>query len=241
MIVPISTPSAQAVVGATKEIPVVFTAVTDPVGAKLVRDLEHPGGNVTGMSDLSPIGKHLDLIKEIMPAVKTLGVIYNPGEANSLTLLELLQGGGAGARASTIQEAPAPKSSDVLPAAQSLVGNVEAIYVPTDNTVVTALEAIVQVGQQNQLPVYRGRYRFGAARGDRGTRLQLWRRRPADRQDRRARAQGREAGRHRRSRGSRSPSCSSIPGRRQAMGVTTAGGGGGARQDGGEVARAAPA
>ena len=155
MIVPISTPSAQAVVGATKEIPVVFTAVTDPVGAKLVADPKHPGGNVTGMSDLSPIGKHLDLIKEIMPAAKTLGVIYNPGEANSLTLLELLKA-EAPARGLAIEEAPAPKSSDVLPAAQSLVGKVDAIYVPTDNTVVTALEAIVQVGRQNKLPVFAG-------------------------------------------------------------------------------------
>jgi putative tryptophan/tyrosine transport system substrate-binding protein len=155
VIVPISTPSAQAVVGATKEIPVVFTAVTDPVGAKLVADPKHPGGNVTGMSDLSPIAKHLDLVKEIMPAAKTLGVIYNPGEANSLTLLELLEA-EAPARGLAIQEAPAPKSSDVLPAAQSLVGQVDAIYVPTDNTVVTALEAIVQVGTQNKLPVFAG-------------------------------------------------------------------------------------
>ena len=91
VIVPISTPSAQAVVGATRDIPVVFTAVTDPVGAKLVADAKHPGGNVTGMSDLSPIGKHLDLVKEIVPGVKKLGVIYNPGEANSITLLELLR------------------------------------------------------------------------------------------------------------------------------------------------------
>jgi putative ABC transport system substrate-binding protein len=155
VIVPISTPSAQAVVGATKDIPVVFTAVTDPVGAKLVADLKHPGGNVTGMSDLSPIGKHLDLVKEIVPGVRKLGVIYNPGEANSLTLLELLKA-EAPARGIAIEEAPAPKSSDVLPAAQSLVGQVEAIYVPTDNTVVTALEAIVQVGQQNKLPVVAG-------------------------------------------------------------------------------------
>src|SRR5215218_6415262 len=90
VIVPISTPSAQAVVGATKDIPVVFTAVTDPVAAKLVADPKHPGGNVTGMSDLSPIAKHLDLVKEILPAARTLGVIYNPGEANSLTLVDLL-------------------------------------------------------------------------------------------------------------------------------------------------------
>ena len=155
VIVPISTPSAQAVVGATKDIPVVFTAVTDPLGAKLVADLTKPGANVTGMSDLSPIGKHLDLVKEIVPGVKQLGVIYNPGEANSLTLLELLKK-EAPARGIAIEEAPAPKSSDVLPAAQSLVGQVEAIYVPTDNTVVTALEAIVQVGQQNKLPVIAG-------------------------------------------------------------------------------------
>jgi putative ABC transport system substrate-binding protein len=155
VIVPISTPSAQAVVGATKDIPVVFTAVTDPVGAKLVKDAEKPGGNVTGMSDLSPIGRHLDLVKEITPGAKTLGVIYNPGEANSLTLLELLKQ-EAPARGLAIEEAPAPKSADVLQAAQSLVGKVDAIYVPTDNTVVTALEAIVKVGQQNRLPVYAG-------------------------------------------------------------------------------------
>ncbi len=155
VIVPISTPSAQAVVGATKDIPVVFTAVTDPVGAKLVPNLEHPGGNVTGMSDLSPIGLHLDLIKEILPEATQLGVIYNPGEANSITLLELLKKEAPGHGLSLV-EAPAPRSADVLAAAQSLVGNVDAIYVPTDNTVVTALEAIVKVGTDNQLPVFAG-------------------------------------------------------------------------------------
>ena len=107
------------------------------------------------MSDLSPIGKHLDLIKEIMPAAKTLGVIYNPGEANSVTLVELLKA-EAPARGLALVEAAAPRSSDVLAAAQSLVGKVDAIYVPTDNTVVTALEAIVKVGTENQLPVFAG-------------------------------------------------------------------------------------
>ena len=110
VIVPISTPSAQAVVGATEDIPVVFTAVTDPVGAKLVQDAQHPGGNVTGMSDLSPIGAHLDLVKEITPDAQTLGVIYNPGEANSVTLLELLKQ-EAPARGLTIREAPASTRS----------------------------------------------------------------------------------------------------------------------------------
>ena len=155
VIVPISTPSAQAVVAATKDIPVVFTAVTDPLGAKLVDSLEQPGGNVTGMSDLSPIGLHLDLIKEIMPDAARLGVIYNPGEANSVTLVELIKL-EAPLRDLAVVEAAAPRSSDVLAAAQSLVGKVDAIYVPTDNTVVTALEAIVKVGTDNQLPVFAG-------------------------------------------------------------------------------------
>jgi putative ABC transport system substrate-binding protein len=155
VIVPISTPSAQAVVGATREIPVVFTAVTDPVGARLVANLERPGGNVTGMSDLSPIGLHLDLIREIAPAARRLGVIYNPGEANSVILVELIRK-EAPARGLEIVEAPAPRPADVMPAAQGLVGKVDAIYVPTDNTVVTALEAVVRVGTDNQLPVFAG-------------------------------------------------------------------------------------
>ena len=155
VIVPISTPSAQAVIGATTDIPVVFTAVTDPLGAKLVTNLEKPGGNVTGMSDLSPIAKHIELIKEITPNAKRIGVTYNPGEANSLTLLDLLKKHGS-AMGYEIVEAPAPKSSDVLAAAQSLVGKADVIYVPTDNTIVSAFEAVVKVGIDNQIPVYAG-------------------------------------------------------------------------------------
>ena len=155
MIVPISTPSAQAVVAATKDIPVVFTAVTDPVAAKLVKSWDASGGNVTGMSDLSPIDKHLDLIKEIVPKAKTLGVIYNPGEANSVALVELLKK-EAPAAGLALVEAPAARSVDVPAAAQSLVGKVDVIYVPTDNTVVTAFEGIVKVAQQAKLPVFAG-------------------------------------------------------------------------------------
>ncbi len=155
VIVPISTPSAQAVVAATDSIPVVFTAVTDPLGAKLVGDLERPGGNVTGLSDLSPIGKHLDLIKEITPDVERLGVIYNPGEANSVTLIELLREQAPG-RGMEIVEATAPRSADVQQAAQSLVGKVDALYVPTDNTIVSAFEPIARIGRENDLPVFAG-------------------------------------------------------------------------------------
>jgi putative ABC transport system substrate-binding protein len=155
VIVPISTPSAQAVISATSDIPVVFTAVTDPLGAKLVPSLEKPGGNVTGMSDLSPIAKHLELIREITPNAKKVGVPFNPGEANAVTLVELLKE-KAGPMGMEIVEAPAPKSSDVQAAAQSLVGKVDVIYVPTDNTIVSALEAVIGVGIDNKLPVFAG-------------------------------------------------------------------------------------
>jgi putative ABC transport system substrate-binding protein len=155
VIVPISTPSAQAVVAATSDIPVVFTAVTDPLGAKLIANLEKPGANVTGMSDLSPIAKHLALIKEVTPNAKKIGVPFNPGEANAVTLVDLLKSEGA-KMGYEIVEAPAPKSSDVLAAAQSLVGKSDVIYVPTDNTIVSALEAVIQVGTDNKLPVFAG-------------------------------------------------------------------------------------
>jgi putative ABC transport system substrate-binding protein len=154
-IVAISTPSAQAVVAATKDIPVIFTAVTDPVGAKLVADPKKPGGNVTGMTDLSPIAQHLDLIARITPNAKRIGVIYNPGEANSVTLVGLVKE-HAPAHGMTIVEAAAPRSNDVLAAARSLVGKVDAVYVPTDNTVVSALEGVIKTGIENKLPIYAG-------------------------------------------------------------------------------------
>jgi putative ABC transport system substrate-binding protein len=155
VIVPISTPSAQAVVAATKDIPVVFTAVTDPVGAQLVTSREHPGGNVTGLSDMSPLADHLALIKEITPNVKTLGVVYNPGEANSVSLINRLKElvGPAGI---TLVESPATKSGEVQQATRALVGKVDAIYIPTDNTVVSALEGAIAVAVENKIPLYAG-------------------------------------------------------------------------------------
>jgi putative ABC transport system substrate-binding protein len=155
VIVPISTPSAQAVVAATQDIPVVFTAVTDPLDAKLVSNMEKPGGNVTGMSDLAPIAKHLALIREILPNAKVIGMPYNPGEANGVALLNLVKK-EAPAQGFTVVEAPAVKSSDVLAAAQSLVGKVDAIYVSTDNQIVSAFESVVKVGVDNQIPVFAG-------------------------------------------------------------------------------------
>lgn len=153
VIVAIATPSAQAVAANTKSIPLVFSAVTDPVGAKLVPSMEKPGGNVTGVSDLSPIGAHMALIKRIMPGAKRLGIVYNPGEANSVTLADLVKAEGPKA-GMAVTEAAANKSGEVLSASRSLVGKVDAFYIPTDNTVVSAFEAVVKVGRDAQIPVF---------------------------------------------------------------------------------------
>ncbi len=152
VIVAIATPSAQAVVAATKSIPIVYSAVTDPVAAKLVKGWEASGTNVTGVSDLSPLDKHLALIKQVVPTAKRVGVIYSPGEANSVAIVEALKK-AAGPAGLTIVEAAAARTVDVPTAAQSLVGKADAIYTPTDNNVVSAFEGIVKVAQQAKLPV----------------------------------------------------------------------------------------
>ncbi|WP_337181474.1 ABC transporter substrate-binding protein [Shinella sp.] len=153
VIVPISTPSAQAVVSATKDIPVVFTAVSDPLGAQLVKDMDKPGGNVTGLSDMSPVAEHLALIKEILPEAKTIGFLYNSGEANSVSLLAVLKE-EAGKAGLTVVESAATKSAEVQGAARALVGRADAIYIPTDNTIISALEGAVAVAVEAKLPLF---------------------------------------------------------------------------------------
>ena len=152
VIVPISTPSAQAVVSGTRDIPVVFTAVSDPVGAQLVKSMEKPGGNVTGLSDLSPVADHVKLIKEVAPNVKTIGFLYNSGEANSLSLLEGLKVAAKEGGLEVVESA-ATKSSEVQGAARALIGKADLIYVPTDNTIISALEGAVSVAEEAKIPL----------------------------------------------------------------------------------------
>lgn len=153
VIVPISTPSAQAVAAATHDIPVVFTAVTDPVSAQMVKSMDKPGANITGLSDMAPVGEHVALIREILPQAKRIGVLYNPGEPNSIVLVKALKDEAAKAGLSVV-EASVPKSSDAQPAVRSLVGKADAVYIPLDNTVVSALESVIAVGQQAKLPIF---------------------------------------------------------------------------------------
>lgn len=153
VIVPISTPSAQAVVSSTRDIPVVFTAVSDPLGAQLVKDMDKPGSNVTGLSDMSPVAEHVALIKEILPNAKSIGFLYNSGEANSVSLLAVLKTEAEKAGL-TVVESAATKSAEVQGAARALVGRADAIYVPTDNTIISALEGAVAVAEEAKLPLF---------------------------------------------------------------------------------------
>jgi len=149
----ISTPSAQAVKHALEDTPIVFAAVTDPVGAGLVDSREAPGGMVTGTSDQQPYEPTLDLIKALVPDIQNLGVIYNPGEANAAKQVEDLKS-AVEPYGMTLIEAPAAQSTLVADAARSLVGRADAVLLPVDNTVVSVLEGVVTVGERAGLPVF---------------------------------------------------------------------------------------
>jgi len=152
VIVAIATPSAQAVVAATKTIPVVYSGVTDPVAAQLVKDWKPSGTNVTGVSDLLALDKQLALIKQLVPNARRVGMVYNPGEANSAVVVKQLKD-LLGKSGMTLVEASAPRSVDVGAAARTLVGKVDVIYTNTDNNVVSAYEALVKVGNDAKIPL----------------------------------------------------------------------------------------
>ncbi len=155
LILAIATGAAEAAYNATKEIPIVITAVTDPVNTGLAESLEHPGTNVTGTHDMNPIVEQLELLKEIIPEAATLGVIYNSGEENSQVQVEILEK-KAPQFGLTVIKAPVTATGEVSTAAESLVGKVDAIYVPTDNTVVSAFASVVQVSEEHLIPVIPG-------------------------------------------------------------------------------------
>lgn len=152
VIVAIGTPSAQAVVAATKTIPVVFGAVTDPVAAQLVKDRGPSATNVTGMSDELPLEASLDLVKKTLPDAKRIGLVYNPGEINSKIVVEQLKK-LMPQYDLTLVEAAAPRTVDVSSAARSLVGKSDMIFSTTDNNVVASYESLTKVSLDSKLPL----------------------------------------------------------------------------------------
>ncbi|AHN27099.1 ABC transporter substrate-binding protein [Gilliamella apicola] len=152
VIVAIATPSAQASAAATKQIPVVFAGITDPVAAKLIKNWQPTGTNITGVSDYQEIVPQIDFMKKIVPNVKSVGYIYSPSEINSTVVLKNLQTHLAKQNISLIA-VPAQRTADISTAANTLKGKVDLIYTTTDNNVVSAYESLVKFANENKIPL----------------------------------------------------------------------------------------
>lgn len=153
MIVAIATPAAQAAAAATDSTPIIFSAVTDPVDAGLVSDLGAPDRNLTGTSDAIPVDRIFALADELTPGIKTYGLLYNNGESNSVSVIRDVKD-ALSAAGIAFEEATVINSSEVTTAAQSLVGKVDAIFSPIDNTVAYAMPNLAQIAIEAKLPVY---------------------------------------------------------------------------------------
>ena len=157
VVLAIATPSAQSLANTTQTTPVVFSAVTDPVSAKLVESREHPGGNVTGTSDQSSdaISTQINLIKKVLPKAKTIGILYTQSEPNSVVQKDeakrLLEEKGFSVVEKTILD-----SNNVKAAAESLMAGVDMVFVPTDNIISSTMETVKQVSIKHKVPVFGG-------------------------------------------------------------------------------------
>ena len=157
VVLAIATPSAQSLANTTQTTPVIFSAVTDPVSAKLVESREHPGGNVTGTSDQSSdaISIQINLIKKVLPKAKTIGILYTQSEPNSVVQKDeakrLLEEKGF-----TVVEKTILDSNNVKAAAESLMAEVDMVFVPTDNIISSTMETVKQVSIKHKVPVFGG-------------------------------------------------------------------------------------
>ena len=157
VVLAIATPSAQSLANTTQTTPVIFSAVTDPVSSKLVESREHPGGNVTGTSDQSSdaISTQINLIKKVLPKAKTIGILYTQSEPNSVVQKDeakrLLEEKGF-----TVVEKTILDSNNVKAAAESLMTEVDMVFVPTDNIISSTMETVKQVSIKHKVPVFGG-------------------------------------------------------------------------------------
>ncbi|AVZ40728.1 MULTISPECIES: ABC transporter substrate-binding protein [unclassified Dietzia] len=147
----VATPAAQAMAQNIINIPLLFTAVTDPVSAELVDSMEEPGANVTGTSDAAPIDEQLELLKQIVPDAERVGIVYASGEVNSQVQVDQAEE-AAGPLDLEIVTQTVTSVNEIQQAVEAL-GDVDAIYVPTDNMVVSGIAALVQVAETKQIPV----------------------------------------------------------------------------------------
>lgn len=155
LICAIATPAAQSVANLTKDIPIVATAVTDYVEAKLAVSSNEPQGNVTGTTDMNPVDEQVDLLLKLVPQTKTIGAIYCSSEVNSQMQVNLMKK-YAESKGIKVIEATVSTVNDIQQAAQSLVGKVDAIYVPTDNVLASAMPTLASVTDEAKTPVITG-------------------------------------------------------------------------------------
>lgn len=154
LVLAVATPAAQSAATAITNVPVLFTAVTDPVAADLVASAEEPGGNVTGTTDLNPVADQIDLITQLDPSVESVGVVYSSGEVNSQVQVDLAQE-KADELGLELKTATVTNVGEVPTALDSL-GDVDSIYVPTDNTVVSGIDTVLTYAADHQVPVVSG-------------------------------------------------------------------------------------
>lgn len=155
LIFAIATPAAQAAAAATEEIPIVISAVTDPAASGLVATNNAPGGNVTGTSDLTPVREQIDLLKQMFPDAKTVGILYCTSEANSALQLEMAKQACTD-QGLTAKEYSVSSSNEIQSVTESMVGNVDVIYVPTDNTIAAGISTVASVATDHKIPIISG-------------------------------------------------------------------------------------
>ena len=154
LVLAIATPAAQTMANASHDMPILGTAITDYVTAKLVQSNEHPGGNVTGTSDMTPVEKEVDLIIALVPNVKRIGAIYTSSEINSQLQVEKMKAYAA-TKGITVVEATVSNVNDIQQAATNLVNqDVQAIYTPTDNVLASAMANLAQITDAAKIPVF---------------------------------------------------------------------------------------
>ena len=155
LILAIATPAAPAMSGAETETPILITAVTDPAESGLVDSNEKPGGNVTGTSDLTPVKEQIDLLQQILPEAKTVGILYCSAESNSEIQAQIardaIKAAGMESKDFTVSS-----SNEIQTVVQSMAGKVDAIYAPTDNTIAAGMPTVSMVATEKGLPVICG-------------------------------------------------------------------------------------
>lgn len=155
LIFAIATPAAQAVANLTKEIPILVSSVTDPESAQLVKSNAKPETNVSGTSDLTPVASQISLLKKIFPAAKKVGLMYCSSEQNSIFQINIAKE-ACKAEGLEFVEASVSNSNEIQQVTQSLVGKVDAIYIPTDNMLAAGMSTVAMVANQNKLPTIVG-------------------------------------------------------------------------------------